>query len=164
MKAINHRLSTASFVVMIGGSWLEVLYCFLFGSIPDQIERIGSKRVIAHRGLSHDIGLWASLILFVKLFPFSPPFLISFGSPHLNEIFLFRTWMLFFPGLLHSLQDLLTPKGVPFLGLRVSLPIFQHGVWKEYLFSWGLVFTALTVHAEKLSSIALTLCKRIGVL
>ncbi|MCX7822939.1 MAG: metal-dependent hydrolase [Syntrophobacterales bacterium] len=162
MKAINHRISAASLLLITGGSLLEVCYSFLLGSIPDQIERIGSKRIASHRGFSHDIGLWLALTLFVILSPFSPRELISFPYNHLDKIFHFRTWVLFIPGLLHCLLDLFTPKGVPFMGIRVSLPIFSYGTWKEYVFSWGLLLVALVIHAEKLGSIVVAVRKRIG--
>lgn len=164
MKAINHRISAASLLLIIGGSWLEILYSFFSGSIPDQIERIGSKRIMSHRGLSHDLGLWMALILSTLLFPFFQPVLISFPDGRLNEIFHFRTWVLFLPGLIHCMFDLLTPKGVPLLGIRISLPVLKHGSWKEYLLSWGLFFVAITINAEKLGKAVLTLFKRMGFL
>jgi len=162
VKAINHRVIAASFVLITGGSWLEATYAFFMGSIPDQLERIGSRRLMAHRGFSHDLGLWAGLILFVIFFPFSPPALISIPSSRFNEVFYFRTWVLFLPGLLHCLCDMLTPKGVPFLGARISLPILNHGLWKEYLLSWSFLFVAVVVHTERFSHIFTAVWRRIG--
>ncbi|MEJ5300198.1 MAG: hypothetical protein WHS38_04335 [Thermodesulforhabdaceae bacterium] len=161
MKAINHRITSASFILITGGSWLEALYAFLLGSIPDQIERIGSKRLMAHRSFSHDLGLWIGLILFVLFCPFSPPGLITIPSGYLKGIFSFRTWVLFLPGLLHCFFDMLTPKGVPFLGVRLSFPILNHGMWKEYLLSWSFLFVGVVAHAERFSHIVTALWRRI---
>lgn len=162
MKAINHRIFNASFLLIIGGSWAEIAYSFLLGSIPDQIERIGSRRIMKHRGFSHDIGLWATLIFFVLLFPFSHHELISIPYGKLNEILHFRTWVLFLPGLLHCFADLLTPKGVPFMGIRVSLPIFKDGLWKEYVFSWSFLIAGILIHVEKFGKAMQAFWNRIG--
>ncbi len=161
MKAINHRIISSSFLLFLEGSVLEVVYAFLMGSLPDQIETVGSKRVLKHRGFSHDIGLWLGLIAMTFLLPAFPALLVDVKNFPLKELLRFRTWVLFYPPFIHSLCDLLTPKGVPFLGVKCSLPLINHGTWKEYVLSLSLLLASLISQLEKLKELALSLCKRI---
>lgn len=159
MESLNHRLVSVAFLAFAKGTLPELIYTFFMASIPDQIERVGRRSILKHRGWSHDLAIWAFLLVFFAWSGFVPPTLFAFKGEKLLQ---FRTWVLVYPGLIHVLTDALTPRGVPLLGrLRIRIPIFNHGRWKEYLFSLVCISASIIVHASTIIKSLTLLLKRI---
>ncbi|SFN03690.1 metal-dependent hydrolase [Thermodesulforhabdus norvegica] len=162
MQSLNHRLVSVAFLAFANGTLPELSYAFFMASIPDQIERIGRKKVLRHRGWSHDLALWAFLLALFTWPGLVPPLLFALKGEGLLR---FRTWVLIYPGFIHVIMDALTPKGIPVLGkFRLRIPLFSYGKWKEYIFSWVCLGASMMVHASTIVKSLTLLLKRIFIL
>ncbi len=134
MKWHNHMLMAGSCAVLLNLHPAEIAYCMAAAALPDQLERVGGIRVLAHRGLTHELLLWLAPLFSLMFFPSLLP--NSFHWTHLDQIlfsFHFRTWTFFVPGVLHLSGDILTPGGIQIVGQKVSLRLFRTGQLKEYV-------------------------------
>ncbi|MBW1976237.1 MAG: hypothetical protein JRI45_11875 [Deltaproteobacteria bacterium] len=146
MTGLNHKITATATLALIGASPLELLFTFFFSTIPDRVERIGTKRILVHRGWSHDIGLWSLLLFIFTWDTLFPPHIFR-----LSPLFSFRTWVLIYPGWFHVLIDAFYKKGVPFFGFfRVSLPILDYGRLNEHFVAWGILIIACCVEGTNL--------------
>ncbi len=160
MKSLNHRICGIAFAMLANASYAELVYTFLASSVPDQIEKIGTKKILSHRGISHDLGIWGILMVVFCASSLVPEYLIP---PKLFSGFTaFRSWMLIFPIFIHLLMDALTPRGVPlFVRFRLCLPVFGINRWYEYFFSWGMLCMALIIYVPETMKSFLSFAKEI---
>ncbi len=160
MKSENHRICGVAFAMLANASYAELLYTFLMSSLPDQIERMGTKKIMSHRGVSHDLGIWGILLAVFYMSSSVPKYLIS--PEPFSGFIAFRTWMLIFPIFIHLLMDAFTPRGVPvFVKFRFCLPIFGVNKWYEYFFSWGMLCLSITTYAPETVKSFLSFAKEI---
>lgn len=121
----HHSILAASVASLLGMTLAEVVYCACLANLPDQMESIGPVRIFRHRAWTHDLALWggACACLFILA-----------TSHVIPERFVVRTWAIPLPGLMHLLGDVLTPRGIPFLGIRIRFGLFKTGSFAEWLF------------------------------
>lgn len=148
MKWRNHALMAGSIAVILDLYPVEIFFCVAGANLPDQMETIGKFRLVRHRSWTHELLLWLAPLLILQLFPdFLPviPRVFSLSSPNqaMYKIFLFRTWVLFLPGVLHLCGDLLTPAGIRVGKRKVSLGLFRTGQFLEYLVAIFFVLLAV---------------------
>lgn len=160
MKSLNHRITAIAFLAFSNASLPELGYTFFMASIPDQIEHIGRRPALKHRGWSHNLILWTALLVFLAKSKMVPSMLFSY--PVNDYFFTFRTWVLAYPGFIHVMMDALTPNGVPLLGrFRIRIPIFNYGKWKEYVFSWLCFGVSLFLYASVVIKSFVLMLKRV---
>jgi hypothetical protein len=147
MKWRNHALMAGSIAVMMNLSPAEIMYCAAGAGLPDQIEKIGKVRIIAHRTWTHELLLWLVplllLLIFPQFVPGIPEFLSIPAGPEFREIFTVRTAILLLPGVLHLAGDVMTPMGILVGGRKVSLGLFSTGQAIENVVAGLFVFAAL---------------------
>lgn len=140
MKWRNHMLMSGSIAVLCGFSPLAVAYCAGASALPDQLETIGPIRIIPHRTITHELGLWLAGIALGAWFPFLehlPPLLAATLCG-----MRFRSWMLFLPGVLHLAGDAMTPGGVRVFGRKLALGLFRTGEPVEYVVAFVFAVAA----------------------
>jgi len=109
----------------------------LVGSVfPDRIEKIGSLRILPHRGVSHWLGLWVAILAFLL-------FYISKNGMEGNEL-LFIALGLSIGSILHILGDIPNYQKVPIFS---PTPSFSLGLWKSGQHEWLILMLLITPHA-----------------
>jgi hypothetical protein len=125
----------------------EVLYCMVAANLPDQLEKIGRLRLVAHRTWTHELILWLVPLIFVgvgaHVFSFMPQAIILSHAVAFQKLLEFRTWVLFLPGLLHLAGDVMTPRGIQVATRKVSLGLFRTGETAEYVVAASFVLLAV---------------------
>ncbi len=148
MKWKNHALVAGSIATFMGLHPAEIAYCMAASGLPDSMEMIGKTRIIAHRTWTHELLLWLAPMAICIMFPhIIPEYLIpehlmrSLGGRH--GYLTLRTWVLFLPGALHLVGDVMTPKGIRVAGKNIALGLFSTGQPLEYIIA--ALFAALAV-------------------
>ena len=158
MTGKNHVLFAGALAFTLGYSPPEAVCIASLATIPDRIERIGTLRILRHRGVSHDLALWIFLYLLLVLFerrgfipaplfsvdaremPVLGNFLISYGFYTLS----FSVHVLLLGPIFHLFADALTPMGIRFAGEKVRFPLCRTDHPSEFmlvsfLFIWWAV-------------------------
>jgi len=140
----SHRVLSGFCGFALGLSPLACAVLAQSAVLPDAIEGITGGR---HRGLSHELGLWLAGFALLLAFPFGlvPGFLVveakeillGFAAKFSADPRFLRfvdwttggcpAWVVPLGGILHLLEDLLTPTGVSFFGFRVRFPLVRTG-------------------------------------
>lgn len=141
----SHRIVSGFCGFALG---LSPLGCFVLAQasvLPDAIEGLTGGK---HRGLSHELALWLTVFAFFFFaagFPLVPPVLVQSAKETLVGFVArfsadprvlkladwmaggFSVWVIPLGGVLHLLEDMLTPSGVSFLGKRIRFPLLRTG-------------------------------------
>lgn len=143
MKWKNHALVAGSIATIMGLHPAEIIYCMAASGLPDQMEMIGRTRIIAHRTWTHELLLWLAPMAICLMFPhIIPEYIVrSWGASHGYATL--RSWVLFLPGALHLVGDVMTPKGIRVAGRNIALGLFSTGQPMEYIIA--ALFAALAV-------------------
>jgi membrane-bound metal-dependent hydrolase YbcI (DUF457 family) len=95
---------------------------------PDVVEMHPS--IMRHREESHCLAIWFITLVFALLFKFTPLIFLTIGA------------------LLHLLEDMMTPQGVPIWGktrIKIFKGIIRTGSTIEYVLSFGILFFSLAL-------------------
>jgi membrane-bound metal-dependent hydrolase YbcI (DUF457 family) len=134
MKWKHHSIFAASMASLLGMNVVDVVYCACLANLPDQMETIGRVRIVRHRTLTHDLGLWGGACVLLYLLA---------TSNTIPDRFFVSTWAIPLPGVMHLLGDVLTPCGIHFFGTKIRFPLFKTGSLVEWAFVLLIALTAL---------------------
>ncbi len=148
MKWANHQIIGFSVPLILSGSLPLSIASAVFSVAPDAIEGSRDKKLLKHRGLSHNPFVWLAICAAgLLLIHILKPHIMS--NTYLNSVNFYKTVLWADLSLavgvsLHLLADSLTITGIPLLGSRrAALKLFHTGSFVEYLISYGLFAAAL---------------------
>jgi hypothetical protein len=151
-------------------SFGEVTAGMVCSILPDRVEApLGGRRLLAHRGVSHELLVWLIPFMALRLFFPSvglfreysipaefwftlPPALLKVlpaGLPGLNSAEIdFPLWAVPLGGVLHLLLgDVFTPGGIRLFGMDgVSFSLFNTGSLGERLYVFGFLVCTVCFH------------------
>ncbi len=141
MKWSNHQITTLAGTYVLSGNLPFSLAVAAFSHLPDMVEFGPGKLIFSrHRGASHSVLLWVSVLILALPFAYHPLFqntAVMFG--HWG----FKPWWVIAPGLgalFHLLEDALSISGIKLWGnKKIAVRLYRTGTPGEYAVTLGIV-------------------------